>query len=111
MNYVHAVQTTSGTINIDTDDGQDSEVITLNGNSTLNINNLDWGQSGTILIRQDATGSRTLAIATFAGVVLSPLVEFYSGGLLLINPEASSYTAIKYERLNANVLIDIVYYE
>lgn len=110
MNDVHGTQTTSGTISIDTDDGADSEVITLNGTSTLNLNNLDWGQSGTILVRQDATGSRTLTIATFAGVATSPLVEFYSGGLQSVNPDASSYTSIEYKRLNANVLIDIVWY-
>lgn len=111
MNDVLSTQTTSGNIDLNTDNGQDSETITLNGNSTLRINNLDFGQSGTILIRQDATGSRTLAVETYAGVATSPLTELFSGGLQNINPTASSYSVVRYERLNANVLIDIIWYE
>lgn len=36
--------------------------LTLTGNKTLKLNNLYEGDYGTIIIKQDSTGSRTLAI-------------------------------------------------
>jgi hypothetical protein len=111
-NQVASSQSTSGTISFDTRSNSDSDVITLTGNSTLNINYIDAvGQKGEILIRQDATGSRTLAIAGWTGSGSGALTEIYSGGLSLINPDANSYTKIIYKRFGTIVTIDVVYYE
>ena len=67
---VYAFGTTSGTINANLANGT-VQTITLNGNMTLNTTNfvnMGPGQSVTLVIRQDATGGRTLTSnISFAG--------------------------------------------
>ena len=106
-----AAQSTSGTINFDTRSNADSETITITANSTLNINYIEDGQIGEIEIRQDGTGSRTLAILTFSDAATTGLTEQYPGGLSLINPTASSYTDVHYKRKGSNVTVTIIYKE
>jgi hypothetical protein len=106
-----AAQSTSGTINIDTRGNASSDLITLTGNSTLNLNYAQVGQRGSVLIRQDATGSRTLVMAAYAGNVTSSYVDLYSGGLQNINLDASSFTKIQYEIFSTYVTFDVIWYE
>ena len=65
---VYSLGTTSGTITPDVANGN-VQSITLNGNLTLNsLANVASGQSLTLIVKQDATGSRTLSSTMkFAG--------------------------------------------
>jgi hypothetical protein len=65
---VYAIGTTGGTITPNIANGS-IQTITLNANMTFSsITNMAAGQSFTLIVRQDATGSRTLtSTMTFAG--------------------------------------------
>ena len=65
---IYSLGTTSGTIAPDVVNGN-VQTVTLNGNATINgFTNAEAGQSITLIITQDATGSRTLASTMlFAG--------------------------------------------
>lgn len=67
---VYAFGTTSGTLTVNVANGT-IQTVTVNGNITINTNNftnMGPGQSVTVVIRQDATGGRTLTSnVLFAG--------------------------------------------
>ena len=64
-NSIYALGNQSGTITLDFNNST-NQSITLVGNSTLaNPSNITAGMSGTLLITQDGTGSRTLAYGTY----------------------------------------------
>lgn len=116
LTVVASSQSTGSTVNLDTRANADSDVITMTASLTLNLNYLDDGQTGEVLFRQDGTGNFVLTIAAFNDNATSGLDEKYSGGLSIINPDANSYTAIKYKVMNNTtttgiVLINIIYYE
>jgi hypothetical protein len=75
--------------------------VTLGGNRTLaNMSNAVAGTSGAIVIKQDATGGRTLA---FAGnyVVMG-------AGLTTLNPAANSYNLVSYFVVSSTVILIFV---
>jgi hypothetical protein len=109
---VHAAaQSTSGTINIDTRSNASSDLITLTGNSTLNLNYLEVGQFGSVLVRQDATGTRTLGIFTYSDDATTGYTELYSGGLELINSGASTFCEIEYKAYTTYTRINVIWLE
>lgn len=61
--------------------------VTLGGNRTLAITNLVDGQSGVLIVRQDATGGRTLALPAGSLVLEGPLA---------LNTAANGVTVLTY---------------
>lgn len=69
-NITYGIQalTDAATITWDMSNGTNATV-TLAGNRTLAISNMSSGQFATLIIKQDATGSRTLTLPTGSKVV------------------------------------------
>lgn len=64
---IHSIGTTSGALSVDVANGN-VQTVTLNGNATLDgFANAEAGQSVTLIVTQDGTGSRTLGFGDSAG--------------------------------------------
>jgi L-lactate utilization protein LutC len=63
--HTQSSQTNSGTVTLNLD-ASNNHNITLSGNSTLALSNIanNVGVSGNIILQQDATGGRTVALAS-----------------------------------------------
>ena len=72
--------------------------ITLTMNVILSIQNIPDGKSGTILVKQDATGGRTILISTWSGAGTGDLTEVTIGTNTAINSSANKYSTITYKR-------------
>lgn len=79
--------TDGATINVDFSLSNDFSV-TLGGNRTLTFTNAVAGQSGTILVSQDGTGSRTMAYTGF---------KFYNGAAPVLTTTASAVDHLHYK--------------
>ncbi len=78
---------------------------TLGGNTTLNIHNIPDGGEGSLLIRQDGTGGRTLAINTYSDGGVTGLTEIPIGAVTSISGTALKYTQVDYKRYGCNVTL------
>jgi hypothetical protein len=72
----------------------------------MTIDNISDGAFGTILIRQDATGGRTLTIVCEDDSSGS-LTEIYVDNITAIDTGTNAYSAIEYKRLGSIVIIEI----
>jgi hypothetical protein len=79
--------TAGATVSVDTDLAP-IHTITLNQNTTFSFTNLSTGQTVTLIIRQDATGSRT---GTFTGVI-------FAGGTPTLSTAANAIDVVRIVR-------------
>jgi len=109
--YIHGTDrqalTSSTTITFDWDVGNNA-TLTLAHNTTLTFNDIPDNGKGSIVVTQDATGSRTMAFAESITAITSII---YSGGLSTINPTATEVTKIEYEAIGSILFVDVIYYE
>ncbi len=102
-----AAATSEGTAEtIDVSTNGSSDVITLTGNITLNLHNVAVGNEGQILVRQDATGSRTVTIAAYSDAGTTGLTEKYFS-VDEVDGTASYYTVIRYKRFGTIIKIEM----
>ena len=79
----------SSNIAWDMDSGTNASV-TLAGNRTLDLSNMEAGDTGTIIITQDATGSRTITFGTVNGGGGTHKVVNGGGGAITLTATASA---------------------
>ena len=91
---VHALGTTSGTVAPNVSNGN-VQTITLNGNLTLNaFTSPQTGQSVTLIVKQDATGSRTLTSSMlFAGGEKTLTTDANSVDIISVFYDGTNYYA------------------
>jgi hypothetical protein len=73
--------------------------VTLTGTTTLNLTNVRDGEYGTIIVRQDTVGSRTITLGTVNGTSVTHLVSNGAGGIpvLTSNPNAVDVLTFTYD--------------
>lgn len=99
------VNTVSGTTIYSSYQSGNSTVLTLTGNTTLNMYDITDGATGTILVRQGSTG-RLLTLNFYAKRWnVSALTQIVVGPINSINSFPNSYTMITYKRFGSNVVI------
>lgn len=72
--------------------------ITLTTNVALSIQNIPDGESGTILVKQDATGNRNISFTVWADSGLNSLTQTKIGSITDINKVSNKYSTITYKR-------------
>ena len=97
--------TSSSSITFDYDSGNYA-TLTIGTNATLTFQDVPDMGKGTIVVKQDATGGRTI---TFAENITEVTSIGYSGGFSVVQGVASSYTKIKYERVNDRLHLSLIY--
>jgi hypothetical protein len=75
--------------------------VTLGGARTLDITGMTNGQRGTLLVTQDGTGGRTLAMPA------STLVEGAGAGAVPLTATAGAVDLLRFERTGANFLVTV----
>lgn len=78
------------TINWDVSGTSTNYEATLTATTTLNLTNVRNGDFGTIIIRQDGVGSRTLTLGTINGSAGTHSVANSGGGSIILTPNASA---------------------
>ena len=95
--YFNVGSTSSITWNVS---GQSTNYkVILTGATTLNLNNVRDGEYGTLIIRQDVVGSRTINLGTVNGTSVTHLVSNGAGGIpvLTSNPNAVDVLTFTYD--------------
>ena len=74
--------------------------VRLTGNLTITVQNVPDGASGTVLVEQDGTGSRTLTIANNFSATNRVI-----GSVTSINPTANKYSTLTYKRFGSELVL------
>lgn len=75
--------------------------VTLGGNRTLDITGMADGQRGSLLVTQDGTGGRTLAMPA------TSLVQGGGGGAATLTATAGAVDLLRFERTGSNFLVTV----
>ena len=78
------------TVNWDVSGQSTNYDITLTGTTTLNLSNVRNGEYGTIIVRQDGVGGRTLTLGTVNGSAGTHRVANGGGGSIILTSNASA---------------------
>jgi hypothetical protein len=78
------------TVNWDVSGQSTNYDITLTGTTTLNLSNVRNGEYGTIIVRQDGVGGRTLTLGTVNGSAGTHRVANGGGGTIILTSNANA---------------------
>jgi hypothetical protein len=84
------------TVNWDVSGQSTNYEITLTGTTTLNLSNVRNGEYGTIIVRQDGVGGRTITLGTINGSGGTHRVANGGGGSIVLTSNASAIDVLTF---------------